>query len=161
MKTVKSAKNMRKIPKNSGLDLAHRTFHVSFLYYSTNTSKLLVLNFLRWLLAGTSRTGQSRGLKTAHGEHPVKTQNRSADKAHSHLSARESKPTAHADVKAASPLRLLNGRIVSKTLADPDLKAQVKSAEKRMFPNRDAFVKEMHRRGVLTATGRLSKNYGG
>ena len=91
----------------------------------------------------------------------MKTTNRSADKARSHLSTSDSRPKAHADLKYATGVRMVNGRLVSKTLADPELKDAVKKATRAMFPNREAFVKEMHRRGVLTATGKVSKKYGG
>jgi flagellum-specific peptidoglycan hydrolase FlgJ len=91
----------------------------------------------------------------------VSLQKRNAPKARSHLSARVTKPAAHAVTKKDSNVRIVNGRMVSKTLADPEIKAQVESANKKMFPNREAFIKEMHRRGVLTRTGKLTKNYGG
>lgn len=88
------------------------------------------------------------------------TQNRSAGKARSHLSEQGARPSAHVVPKPAA-LRVVNGRLVGKTLADPDVQAAVKRASKIMFPDRESFIKEMHRRGVMTATGKVSKKYGG
>jgi len=56
---------------------------------------------------------------------------------------------------------MINGRLVSKTLADPDLKSAVTRAGKTMFASKEEFIKEMARRGVLTPSGKLTKQSGG
>jgi hypothetical protein len=58
-------------------------------------------------------------------------------------------------------VRMVNGRLVSKTLADPDLKSAVTQAGKTMFASKEEFIKEMARRGVLTPSGKLTKQSGG
>lgn len=88
-------------------------------------------------------------------------QDQSALKACSPLPDRDEKPSAHADLKSPSGVRLVNGRIVSKTLADPDVQGRIRSVEKKMFPDQAAVRKEMYRRGVMTASGKVSKKYGG
>lgn len=70
------------------------------------------------------------------------------------------RPQAHALVKAAN-VRVVDGRLVSKTLADPELKQAVQQANKSLYPTKQAFVEEMARRGVLTRAGKLTKASGG
>lgn len=89
------------------------------------------------------------------------TKERSNAQAQPHLLVGAGKPRAHAVVKERPGLRLVNGRIIGRTLADPDMREKVNAISKRAFPNKEAFVKEMNRRGVLTPTGKLSKKYGG
>jgi YD repeat-containing protein len=52
-----------------------------------------------------------------------------------------------------------NGRLVSKTLADPDVREELEAewAERRKNP--EALLQYYVKRGVLTPTGRLTKRY--
>lgn len=74
----------------------------------------------------------------------------------------DDRPRAHAiDKDSSASVRMVNGRLVSKTLADPDLKNAVTQAGKTMFASKEEFIKEMARRGVLTPSGKLTKQSGG
>ena len=69
-------------------------------------------------------------------------------------------------MKQASPssrdtLRVVNGRLVGPTLADPGMAKKVRDAQRRMFPTRQAFIDHFHKQGVLTPSGKLTKRYGG
>lgn len=68
--------------------------------------------------------------------------------------------SAHAIVKD-SARHVVNGRLVSRTIADSNMQAAVKRAEKQMFPNREAALEHFRKKGVLTPTGKLTKAYGG
>lgn len=72
----------------------------------------------------------------------------------------DDRPGAHA-VPNDVGVKMVNGRWVSKTLADPDLKSTVHEASKSIYPDKKAFVEEMARRGVLTRGGKLTKASGG
>lgn len=74
--------------------------------------------------------------------------------------SRDGRPTAHA-LRDEAAVKMVNGRLVSKSLADPDMKSAVKEASKSIYPNKKAFVEEMARRGVLTRHGKLTKASGG
>lgn len=73
---------------------------------------------------------------------------------------REERPSAHA-LRDEAAMKMVNGRLVSKSLADPDMKSAVKEASKSIYPTKKAFVEEMARRGVLTRGGKLTKASGG
>lgn len=76
--------------------------------------------------------------------------------------APDDRPRAHAiDKESSAGVRMVNGRLVSKTLADPDLKSAVTRASKTMFASKEEFIREMARRGVLTPSGKLTKQSGG
>lgn len=68
--------------------------------------------------------------------------------------------SAHATPTSAD-VRVEGGRLVSKTLADPDVAQRIKAIKDKMRADpvklRAAFVK----RGILTPGGKLSKAYGG
>ncbi|MNL07223.1 hypothetical protein D3C87_1278940 [compost metagenome] len=66
-------------------------------------------------------------------------------------------------VNAASTqtLRLVNGRLVGPTLADPGMDAKIEEAQRRLFPTREATIEYFHKRGVLTRTGKLTRAFGG
>ncbi len=70
------------------------------------------------------------------------------------------RPNAHA-VPKDNNLRVVNGRLVGPTLADPGMDAAIKKAQNRLFPTREAAIEHFHKIGVLTKTGKLTKNYGG
>jgi hypothetical protein len=73
--------------------------------------------------------------------------------------------TSHEASKALTSVetgvRLVNGRVIGPTLADPGMDKKVHDAERRLFPNRQAAIDHFHKRGVLTANGNLTKAYGG
>lgn len=58
-------------------------------------------------------------------------------------------------------IRLVNGRLIGPTLADPGMDAKIEEAQRRMFPTREAAIAHFHKRGVLTRGGKLSKAFGG
>ncbi len=68
--------------------------------------------------------------------------------------------SAHADLKPSN-LRMVNGRLVGPTLADPGMEAAIKRAQGKLFPNREAAIKHFRKQGVLTKSGKLTKAYGG
>jgi len=86
----------------------------------------------------------------AHGKYPSQARERSRDE----------RPHAHS-AQSDALVKMVNGRLVSKTLADPELKGTVRKASKSIYPNKKAFVEEMARRGVLTRQGKLTKASGG
>ena len=67
----------------------------------------------------------------------------------------------HAKPEPNDTLRIVNGRLVGPTLADPGMDEKVRDAQHRMFPPRQAAIDHFRKRGVLTRTGKLTKNYGG
>lgn len=69
------------------------------------------------------------------------------------------RPGAHADLKQ-SALRMVNGRVVGQTLADLT-PAEVKKAQTKLFPTREAAIEHFRKQGVLTKGGKLTKAYGG
>lgn len=58
-------------------------------------------------------------------------------------------------------VKVVNGRLVGPTLADPGMDQKILAAHKRMFPTREAAIKHFSKKGVLTPTGHLTKAYGG
>jgi hypothetical protein len=74
--------------------------------------------------------------------------------------SKTNRAAAHADLKPAN-LRVVNGRLVGPTLADPGMQAAVKRAEKKLFPTREAAIEHFRKQGVLTKSGKLTKAYGG
>ncbi len=70
------------------------------------------------------------------------------------------RPNAHALTKDKQ-LRMVNGRLVGPTLADPGMETAIKQAQKRLFPTREAAIEHLRKSGALTKTGKLTKNYGG
>ena len=88
-----------------------------------------------------------------------KTQAGSVGKPRPHVIPKQR--TDETDSSANRTVWISNGRVVSKTLADPDVQKKLKADQLKKYPNREAFIKEMHRRGVLTRTGKLKENYGG
>lgn len=59
------------------------------------------------------------------------------------------------------PVVMIEGRLVGPTLADPELREEVKKAAASLFPTREATLKYFVKRGVLTPTGKLTKRAGG
>lgn len=58
-------------------------------------------------------------------------------------------------------IKVVNGRLVGPTLADPGMEQKILAAQKRMFPTREAAIQHFSKKGVLTPTGHLTKAYGG
>ncbi|MBC7604603.1 MAG: hypothetical protein H7255_18340 [Ramlibacter sp.] len=67
---------------------------------------------------------------------------------------------AHA-IPKSSDLRFEGGRIVSKTLADPDVAKRVKAIKDKMRADPAKLRATYVKRGILTPGGKLSKAYGG
>lgn len=67
----------------------------------------------------------------------------------------------HANLETNDAVRIVNGRLVGPTLADPGMDEKVRDAQHRMFPTRQAAIDHFRKRGILTRTGKLTKNYGG
>ena len=61
------------------------------------------------------------------------------------------------EVKAAPKVRLVNGRIVGKSIADPDVQDKLTTPEQTRAGLTLFYVKQ----GILTADGKLSKRFGG
>lgn len=82
-----------------------------------------------------------------------------AAKVTAHIKPRD-KPKAHA-FENKGAVWIVDGRLVSKTLADPEIQQQLQADMKKKYPNKAAVIKEFQRRGILTPTGKLTKAYGG
>jgi agmatine/peptidylarginine deiminase len=62
---------------------------------------------------------------------------------------------------AQDALRVVNGRLVGPTLADPGMDKRIEEVQRRMFPTREAVIAHFHKRGILTRKGNLTKAAGG
>lgn len=58
-------------------------------------------------------------------------------------------------------VKVVNGRLVGPTLADPGMDRKILAAQRSMFPTREAAIAHFQKRGVLTATGNLTKAFSG
>ncbi|QTD44581.1 hypothetical protein [Ottowia testudinis] len=63
--------------------------------------------------------------------------------------------------KLSSGLWLVNGRLVSKTLSDPQVREAVNQSMTALRQDKDALRAYYVRMGILDKSGKLSKNYGG
>lgn len=66
-----------------------------------------------------------------------------------------------AQATSVSTLHVVNGRIVSPTLNDPDVKRQVRDAMAEHRKSDEALLRFYVSQGVLTKDGKLSKKFGG
>lgn len=66
-----------------------------------------------------------------------------------------------AATKSATHLRLINGRLVSPSLADPEVKTQVVKKAAALRKDVVALRASYVRDGILNKDGTLSKRYGG
>ena len=62
-----------------------------------------------------------------------------------------------AEVKAAPKVRVVNGRVVGRSLADPGVQAEVQKLDKNVGSLRTFYVEQ----GILTRAGKLAKRFGG
>jgi len=62
-----------------------------------------------------------------------------------------------AEAKPAPKIRVINGRVVAKSIADPDVQAEVKKLDKKVSSLRTFYVDQ----GILTPAGKLAKRFGG
>jgi len=60
-----------------------------------------------------------------------------------------------------SPIRVVNGRIVSLTLNDPEIKKKMAARRAKLRANPQALREEYVKAGILTPGGKLTKRYGG
>jgi len=67
---------------------------------------------------------------------------------------------AHAELKDAG-LRVVNGRLVGPTLADPAVKKRLAASKSALREDPAKLRQEYVARGVLTKSGKLTKAYGG
>lgn len=58
-------------------------------------------------------------------------------------------------------LRLVNGRVVGRSIADPDVKKEVKKLHAALRQNTEGLTKFYVDQGILTPAGKLSKRFGG
>jgi hypothetical protein len=73
---------------------------------------------------------------------------------------RPDRPRAHAIPKPKG-LRMMNGRLVGPTLNDPEVKRQLAEKKQELRKDPEKLRAWYVKHGVLTATGRLTKDYGG
>lgn len=62
-----------------------------------------------------------------------------------------------AEVKTAPKYRVVNGRVIGKSIADPGVQAEMKKLDKNVGSLRTFYVEQ----GILTRAGKLSKRFGG
>lgn len=68
-------------------------------------------------------------------------------------------PASKVLTSTGAGVRLINGRVIGPTLADPGMDKVVDAAQRRMFPTRQAAIEHFRKRGVLTSTGNLTKAF--
>lgn len=69
----------------------------------------------------------------------------------------ERTPTAHRHT-----VRMASGqRVVSYTLADPEVEERVTALSDRLADSKDESVKFLKKVGILNRSGKLSRNFGG
>lgn len=56
-------------------------------------------------------------------------------------------------------VRIVGGRLVGPSLADPGMDARIEQAQHDLFPTRQAAIDHFKKLGVLTPAGRLTKAY--
>lgn len=68
---------------------------------------------------------------------------------------------ATAELQAGRGVRVLNGRLVGPTLADPGMDKVIRAHIKENFPDRESKLRFLQKSGLLTKTGKLTKAYRG
>lgn len=66
-----------------------------------------------------------------------------------------------ATLTAQSPIRVVNGRIVSLTLNDPEIRSRLEARRAKLRADPQALREEYVKAGFLTPGGKLTKRYGG
>lgn len=69
--------------------------------------------------------------------------------------------TKMAALTAEHPIGVVNGRVISLTLNDPQIKRKMEAARAKLRANPQALREEYIKAGVLTPGGKLTKRYGG
>lgn len=72
----------------------------------------------------------------------------------------EGRPAAHAVLKGEG-LRMVNGRLVGQTLADPEVKRRVTEFKNELRKDPVKLRQWYVEQGLLTPTGKLTKEFGG
>jgi hypothetical protein len=71
------------------------------------------------------------------------------------------KPQAHAIRESNRGVKVVDGRVVSASLADPAIRRNVTALAEERRKDRGTLLQEYVRQGILTPGGKLSKKYGG
>lgn len=66
-----------------------------------------------------------------------------------------------ASLTAESPIGVVNGRVISLTLNDPEIKRKMEADRAKLRANPQALREEYIKAGFLTPGGKLTKRYGG
>ena len=64
-------------------------------------------------------------------------------------------------LEGSSTVRMVNGRLVSATLNDPDVKKEIATQRQALRQDVDALRAYYIKQGVITKGGNLTKRYGG